>query len=107
MLGPIGYYPFMHDPGVYLEAACPACHALHGAGLCVCCEPYRHDDSEPIWDDTESDTPTHCWHCEALILHGLTPDGYAYVAEALAFGGGRPEILAMWRDAYGDVEVTA
>lgn len=58
-----------------------------------------------IFDHEESDSPTHCKTCEKLIPHGLTSDGYAYVAEKLssdlAYNAGRPEIYGQWWDAYG------
>ena len=107
MFEPIGYYPFMRGAGAFLDAACPECHERHGQDRCECCYGYDHADSEPIWDSTESDTPTHCVHCEALIPHRLTREGYAYVAESLVLGSGRPEILSEWRDAYAGVALDA
>lgn len=107
MLEVIGYYPFMTGAGAYLEAACPSCHEAHGIDRCECCYGYAHDDSEPVYADTSSDTPTHCTHCEAIIPHRLTREGYGYVADALAFGSGRPEILAAWRATYAGVALDA
>jgi hypothetical protein len=54
----------------------------------------------PIFSDSEADSPTHCTQCEALIPHALTNEGHRYVREALAENTGRPEILAMWKEAY-------
>jgi hypothetical protein len=90
--------------------------------VCVECAPAGFADGDyrawlrfPGWagpieitdgGGSESDTPTHCHVCEALIPHRLTPDGYAYVGERLrdhlADGGGRAEIQRAWFDAYGD-----
>lgn len=99
MMRAIGYYPSAGS--FYLDAACPSCHEKHGAGRCSCCVQYVHDESEPVFHDSESDTPTHCAFCESLIPHRLTPDGREYVAEALHVGSGRADILAAWSEAYG------
>lgn len=48
----------------------------------------------------ESDTPTHCTDCGEVIRHRLTLDGRAYVADAVTFGGGDPDTLRAWLDAY-------
>src|SRR5215831_15331661 len=37
-----------------------------------------------IFNDSESDTPTHCCQCGAVIRHDLTPDGGEYVKDAVA-----------------------
>jgi hypothetical protein len=95
---PVGYYFGGSD------AICADCVAAE-AGLAA---EVQHDSDTgddqiaAIFPDTESDSPEHCLQCEALILHNLTADGYAYVAEALADGGGRMEILNTWQAAYGD-----
>lgn len=101
----IGYYPSAGD--FHLDPACPDCHEAHGIDRCECCMAYVHDDSEPIFDDSSSDTPTHCTFCEAIIPHRLTREGYDYIAEALTFGQGRPEILAVWRETYAGVTLDA
>lgn len=61
----------------------------HVATLCDSCAVKRADaigeaglDFEPVWQ-CESDSPEHCEDCDALLDHGLTPDGYEYVAEYL------------------------
>jgi len=54
-----------------------------------------------VFPDTESDSPEHCEKCEALIGHALTTDGHLFVADALADGTGRSEVLAAWREVYG------
>lgn len=70
-----------------------------------------------IHEDTEVDSPTHCGHCETLINHALTPDGVAYVAEAIqdhitsrfetpASVSGRACILRQWWEEYGAEEFT-
>lgn len=98
----IGFYPNMGD--FYGEPFCAACAPKHADNACAdkgnCCSPWVLSDAGPIFRDSESDTPTHCVACEALIPHALTLDGAAYVWEALQIGTGRPEILAMWRKAY-------
>ena len=93
----LGYYPLLGD--AYGEPFCADCAPWHGV-KCVCCQPWDIEKAAPIFRDSESDTPTHCVACEALIHHSLTTDGVGYVYEALQIGTGRPEILAVWRDAY-------
>jgi hypothetical protein len=79
---------------------------------CVTEAELREDDRvdpenlpNPIFDYSESDTPTHCIRCEALIAHALTGDGYDYVREAVRdfflVKRGRREILAQWVAQYG------
>ena len=41
------------------------------------------DEPAAIFADTESDSPIHCARCDSLIPHKLTPDGLAYVLEAI------------------------
>ena len=60
-------------------------------------------DIGPVFADSETDTPNHCETCEALIPERLTDDGVAYVADALASGDGRAEVLALWRDQWPEV----
>lgn len=61
-----------------------------------------------IFTDTESDTPTHCGKCGAVIRHDLTGDGVRYVmdaiAEFIAGEGHAPDVMAQWWDAYGEDE---
>jgi len=61
-----------------------------------------------IFTDTESDTPTHCGTCGAVIRHDLTADGARYVMEAIAEfiagEGHNPDVMAQWWDAYGEDE---
>lgn len=86
-------------PGYYYGEAMagPLCRDCHrDAG-------HDDDDAHPIPYDTEADTPTHCHKCDALIAHDLTRDGYEYVAEALADGAGRPDVLAAWREEWGAI----
>jgi len=69
-------------------------------------EGLSDDDLYPA--DSESDTPTHCAVCETLIDHGLTSDGYAYVADAILRHveskgkDGRACIVRAWYMEYGD-----
>lgn len=96
----LGFYPLHGD--AYGDPFCADCAPKHADGACTpeCCTPWTLDEAEAITSDMEADAPTHCTACEALIHHSLTPDGAAYVWEALEIGTGRPEILAVWRDAY-------
>jgi hypothetical protein len=61
-----------------------------------------------IFADTESDTPTRCAVCGAVIRHDLTADGVRYVmdaiAEFIAGEGHDPDVMAQWWDAYGEDE---
>ena len=84
--------------------------------VCVDCAPTPTDETDcddgypaPIYDDMESDTPTHCANCEALIPHALTDDGYRYVEERIAGHladptDGRACVLAAWWREYGAVD---
>ena len=71
------------------------------------------DEPLAIFADTESDTPTHCVRCHALIPHELTTEGYRYVREAVAEGSNRlgmserdyryrQSILDAWAEEYAD-----
>ena len=66
------------------------------------------EDPIAIFNDTASDTPTHCAICSAVIRHDLTPDGVLYVrdaiAEFIAGEGHTPDVMAQWWDAYGEEE---
>lgn len=59
-----------------------------------------------IFDHEESDTPTHCKTCEALIPHALTSDGADYVAEKIGSNlgdtGHTVRYVSEWWDEYGD-----
>lgn len=87
---PIGFYVTCDD------AECFACHDPDAW-------PGFEGWDEPIaiFAHREADAPTHCRLCEAVIPHALTDEGLTYVAETIASGEGRPEILAMWVEAYG------
>lgn len=69
---------------------------------CLACLPTSKDNEEvgAIFGWEEWDYPLHCSVCEAFFPVSLTSDGREYVREALAANDGRPEILAIWRDAY-------
>lgn len=88
------------------EAGCDACFE-DGGGL----EQWKKDGGfegwdEPavIFDDTESDHPTHCHKCGDLIPHALTSEGYKYVAEAMLdfyrTGQGTASVLRAWLGEY-------
>lgn len=59
-----------------------------------------------IFNDTESDSITHCRTCRAVIKHDLTSDGYRYVMDAVIElisepGSHQADVVAQWWDAYG------
>lgn len=99
-MNPLGYYPVRSD--VILDPMCPLCVPKHADGACPpsCCAPWSLANAEPIFHDTESDTPTHCAECSELIPHALTRDGLEYVADAVTFGGGDPDVLRAWLNEY-------
>jgi hypothetical protein len=74
--------------------------------LCPDCAPLAAHDA-PIFRSDETDAPMHCDACRVLLPIRLTPDGRAYVAEAIADGRGDQDVLQAWADAYsitaGDV----
>lgn len=76
--------------------------------FCIRHEPPLEAGQElvPINYDDESDTPTHCSVCEALISHALTGDGLEYVwegvTELLIHDTGRACIVSQWWEEYGD-----
>ncbi len=49
----------------------------------------------------EADSPQHCDHCGTFLDNPLTDDGLAYVRDKLEDGRGCPDVLAVWRNAYG------
>lgn len=56
-----------------------------------------------IFDDAESDTPTHCCECGEVIEHDLTDYGYGYVGEAILDGfkeGKQNPVVVQWIAAY-------
>lgn len=72
------------------------------------------DEPAVIFDDTESDSPTHCKKCGELIPHDLTPDGYRLVedstwAQIREFVEHRAtpnahsvKVVHAWLEQYGD-----
>lgn len=50
----------------------------------------------------ESDTPDHCDTCGVFLENPLTPDGVAYVRQALEDGTGNRSVLDTWREFYAD-----
>jgi hypothetical protein len=81
-----------------------------GVMLCTDCADMAAEGSA-VFDSSETDSPSHCDECGALIPESLTTDGVAYVAEALAsyvFGTvlhrghvGSAAVLDEWRAEYG------
>ena len=64
---------------------------------------FDHGDSDGFPQEEivcESDTPDHCAGCGVFLENPLTPDGVAYVREALRAGTGDSETLATWRAFY-------
>ena len=96
---PIGFY-------VNCDDALCAEHFVEPAERVVTGE-ITADDPLAIFPDTESDSPTHCVQCGALIPHALTPDGVGYVSDAIAewrdWGVGNADVLRQWVEAYEDV----
>lgn len=45
----------------------------------------------------------HCAACNDFFGNPLTPDGIAFVREALTDGNGDPNVLDTWREFYADV----
>ena len=90
MNAPIGFYVNSDD------AQCADCH---DPGEWSGFEDWQEPSA--IFDGTIGDAPTHCIDCGSLIPHGLTADGYGYVAERLARRDGRPDILDKWAQTYG------
>ncbi len=89
---PNGYYVFQHETPIM--ALCADCAKVERTE-----SVFAGADFEPLGAG-ETDTPTHCEKCEALIIENLTSDGVEYVREALAENTRRPEVLAAWREAF-------
>lgn len=64
-------------------------------------EEGRHWTSSSAFPYDSTDTPQHCWRCEALLPKNLTSDGQDYVKEKVLALEGRPTILATWAEFYG------
>lgn len=72
----------------------------NGAAHCEDCAP---PEGQPIYGDSEADTPTHCEECGVLIEHALTSDGIAYVSEYILESfkkGVQNPVTRMWSDYY-------
>ncbi len=97
-LGIIDHVNVSRDPNGFV---------VYGTFLCADCaywadpDETHSDDWAPLGID-ETDSPTHCEECKALIWEPLTSDGIAFVRAALARGDGRAEVLATWREAYAE-----
>ena len=90
-----GYQLFDED-GTPGAALCDECGKEH-----LSLEQLQGPNVSPIGGlYGETDSPTHCENCEALIYQPLTSDGVEYVREAVKSNSGRPEVLATWREAY-------
>ena len=64
------------------------------------CEACRTDDMDGYPDGGgEADSPHHCDACGTFLENPLTPDGEAYVRQQMT-AGGRPGVLAEWREFY-------
>ena len=75
---------------------------LTGDAYCLDCAPTPvPEDWAAIFPGTESDSPTHCACCEALIPHSLTHEGSVYAQEAVKARTGRPAVLTLWEVVYG------
>ncbi len=65
------------------------------------------EEPAAIFNDSESDTPTHCVTCGAVIAHDLTVDGDHYVMDAITEfisdgSSHNADVMAQWWDAYGN-----
>ncbi len=66
----------------------------------------RDEEAGAVFADSETDSPSHCDDCEALIPECLTSDGVKYVHESfrrfLRSHGkdGRLEVLTEWAREY-------
>src|SRR3954465_7174226 len=88
------------------------------AGYMLCADCADTDaEGTAVFDTSETDAPSHCDECGALIAESLTEDGIAYVADALvdyitaalfinadgtAKHGGSASTLDAWREEYSD-----
>jgi len=88
-----GYYVFIDETPVM-----PLCDQCAKENYSL--EQLNTANFSPLGQDGETDSPTHCELCEALIVEPLTPYGIEYVRDAIAANDGRPEILAAWKMAY-------
>lgn len=79
-------------------------YVFEAAIYCPECAPEK---TRPVFADSETDSPSHCPHCGALIREALTPDGVEYVRNALrefAVGnGGDKDVLVEWCDRWPEV----
>ena len=97
----LGHYPVYGDLQLG-DPVCAHCRDTKGHGsICECCTEWV--ESEPIFADSESDTPTFCTICESLIPHGLTQEGISYIAELLAAPGLATKFRHMLTNYYGKV----
>lgn len=66
----------------------------------VYCDDHEPADGEPVFSGAETDCPSHCAECGALVPETLTADGEQYVREKIAAyitdGTGDPSILCQW-----------
>lgn len=90
---PIGYFVGGDADNVGQTPLCPICYIVDDDG-----------EGDPIKQNTERDSPTHCERCGELIPHNLTDFGRGYVEEAismyLANMGGDPDTILSWWQAY-------
>jgi quinol monooxygenase YgiN len=74
-------------------------------------EDWRDEEGNniaPVFEDDESDSPTHCGDCGRFLGGSLTTDGEDYVIEQFAdelrrFGELRSETLRQWAEAWPEL----
>jgi len=66
------------------------------------CDGCAPDGAEFDASSGEADAPQHCGECGAFLENPLTGEGYTYVAGLVAAQDGKPDVLALWDDHYGN-----
>ena len=85
------------------ELYCSECGPALQDELSNRCGSLKTDDSE-TWpqeaSNTEADSPCHCGACGVFLENSLTPDGLAYVRNALEEATGNRNVLDEWAEFY-------
>jgi hypothetical protein len=83
-------------------------YAYAGDLLCEDCSQHAINAQGPFaGGGGEADAPRHCDRCDVFLMNSLTDDGRAYVRKAIEnhdlYGTGNADVIAEWRDFYGDM----